>query len=126
MIKAHELRIGNYILGPMGRTGNIIELTVNGASCNLTTPHSLFNYDWIKPIPLTEEWILKFGLQKSNSEWWIRVKSPISEAEQFSIYQIGLSKFVFDISQHININLLYVHQLQNLFFALVGEEIEIK
>lgn len=157
MIKANELRIGNYIktYNSLCWVTTIFEKVPDNwdkifqntpptkediqrfhkwrggcilveSSDDIITPDLYCNDEITKPIELTEEWLLKFGLQKTNSEWWIRVKSPICEAEQFSIYQIGLSEFVFDINKHININLLYVHQFQNLFFALIGEEIEIK
>lgn len=87
-------------------------------------------YSDLKPIPLTEEWLLKFGfkfsfeLRKkcySNSDYSIifwffrngRVDARISGVE-FS-------------ENHKNKNrLIYVHQLQNIYFALTGEELTLK
>ena len=66
-----------------------------------------------KPIPLTEEWLLKFGFDKAVNGWW-------SSDEIFS-YRDGY--FGFGVDRHTKIQ--YVHELQNLYFALTGEELTI-
>ena len=65
----------------------------------------------LKPIPLTEEWLLKFGFRESN--------------KYLFKYKLGLKKrgdnYFYD-----NISIKHVHQLQNLYFALTGEELTLK
>lgn len=73
------------------------------------------NYDG---IPLSEEWLIKFGV-----ETWIignRFEIRRNFDESFTVYgwSGGESMFI--------THLKYVHQLQNLFFSLTGEELTIK
>jgi hypothetical protein len=82
--------------------------------------------EYLKPILLTEEWLLKFGFSKrdvlssvlydmKNPRFSIYLNPPIDKSNKWNI--LGIEK---------NINIQYVHQLQNLYFALTGEELTIK
>ncbi len=97
MMKANELRIGNYVYDNLGGV-----LKIKGISLDSTLSH-------IKPIPLTEEWLFKFRLMSIKTElgFWNN-----GDAIYFSY---GFEK---------SIELKYVHQLQNLYFALTGEELK--
>lgn len=65
-------------------------------------------------IPLTEEWLLNFGYTKEDSNFW-NLGHIVWE------YDGGV--FICDKN---GITLKYVHQLQNLYFALTGRELTIK
>lgn len=70
----------------------------------------------IIPIPITEEWLVKFAFIDF-------------EKQSFSYYVENNGEIVFkksglDILYDYPIQ--YVHQLQNLFFSLSGEELELK
>lgn len=71
-----------------------------------------------EPIPLTEEWLERFGFRKTfdspfeDFEW---SDNNLQLSENFDCY---LGKFTQPIQ--------YVHQLQNLSFALTGEELKLK
>jgi len=105
-MKASELRTGNYY----NQFGNILQVTGN-TICDLEkAPQSQL---WCKPIPLTEEWLLKFGLYK---DWIPSINSPWI----FNIHDDSKSNFAF---KRGGIKIEYVHQLQNLYFALTGEEL---
>lgn len=126
MVKANELRIGNLIIRKDLGNGNerietIIEL---GEKAVTSGPVKVIcQYSSLNPIPLTEEWLLKFGFIK---------ESDIS-GEFFSIskHRVYLFKetFEFELNTHDEhrFNLFksfqYVHQLQNLYFALTGEDL---
>jgi hypothetical protein len=117
-MEAKELRIGNWI-----KLDGELETTVD---CHDITqldvaPHSII----IEPIPLTEEWLLKFG------------KTKLGLSVQQSSYPDGDLYVGFDdkgicrlmnCSEGFNFGkeIKYVHQLQNLYFALTGEELIIK
>lgn len=62
-------------------------------------------------IPLTEEWLIKFGFERWNDVYNFYHKLNGVEIENGNIY-VG----------HGN-EIKYVHQLQNLYFALTGEEL---
>lgn len=78
----------------------------------------------ISPIPLTEEWLLKADFEKEiyNEYTDIYNKFPLqlfwNTANSFEYFhkQFG-GKFI---------KIQYVHQLQNLYFALTGEELNFK
>lgn len=101
------------------RIGNLFD---NNGNVNTVTPgviEALFESDkrsWIQPIPLTEEWLLKFGFEIyefDHKENQYRFKERL----------LVIRKGVF-CDYGTNVELKYVHQLQNLYFALTGEELE--
>lgn len=66
------------------------------------------------PIPLSEEWLLKMGFERCSCGGW----------KHLGKYKFHVEKdFTYKNSSILNIK---VHQLQNLYFALTGEEITIK
>ena len=91
----------------------------------------IFNPNMIKPIPLTEEWLLRFGFEVLNgSTVWANKKElnyDLSNEHQIFKNEISISDFKFI---YLNDNLIskidYVHSLQNLYFSLTGEELETK
>lgn len=74
-------------------------------------------YQPFKPIPLTEEWLLKFGFEEKYGY----IKNGVHLNTDYSLFiedEIGFNEWTADCE--------YVHQLQNLYFALTGEELIIK
>ena len=115
-MKAPELRIGNWI-NEKGKLKQVYSVS----------NHNAKDYSKLKPTPLTEEWLLKFGFEKdecefSNTEW-----SKYVPHASMSFYETenGYQR-LFDDHYDVGIEIKYVHQLQNLYFALVGEELTIK
>ena len=110
-MEVSELRIGN-VVSTFRAIGNYWSWTfishedIYSISCG--------NGNNFKPIPLTEEWLLKFGFERNGKKltFW---KIDLVEDEE------GI--FSFDESR-IYIDIKYVHQLQNLYFALTGEELK--
>ena len=147
-MKANELRIGNLItidnsvywaklrdipliVTHIGQTMNIKGESSHSVGCEHINQKPNTYYETysqfienIKPIPLTEEWLLKFGFEKLTD------KSRGFNSNSYT-YTKGISFIV-----HLNDKLLsvnfwqgnekkYVHEIQNLFFALTGEELTI-
>lgn len=71
-----------------------------------------------EPIPLTEEWLLRFGFEKDRSGYRLDDINSLSFSEN---YIVCWHDKVLGIKQ-----IEYVHQLQNLYFTLTGEELTIK
>ena len=113
-MEAKELRIGNYV-----RWNNtaVSQMELSDFSNWYNDENSHEYGDFIKPLPLTEEWLLKFGFKFKE------------EYKEFYLKNITLSVrknfFEFDYYGDI-VNIKYVHQLQNLYFALTGEELTLK
>jgi hypothetical protein len=114
MIKANELRIGNLVYDNLGDI-----LKIKAISLESGLSH-------IEPIPLTEEWLLKFGFERHHSDYSngvIYIKDvPNNNEFKWGVYPFELgSGFIINKSK----NLKYVHQLQSLYFTLTGEELTI-
>lgn len=113
-ITPQELRIGNYVFNEYSglMIVSLIDETfflskkADGSSNDL--------YDKANPIPLTEEWLLKFD--------WNGYKQFCINS-YFSIDTKGCLWYCGDFT---GIVLEYIHQLQNLYFSLTGEELTIK
>lgn len=128
-MKASELRIGNLIMWDSEKTQiEIISEISKGAiglesdtDFDTLTPIGLF-----KPIWLTEEWLMKLGFEKLDENTagciWVIVRNDIvfDDLKITQWYKPNRPKFE---RRHFGIK--YVHQLQNLYFALTGEELEI-
>ena len=124
MIAPQELRIGNYF--QESSTKEIIQ--VESISKDTVAFSGYFTKGWqAEPVELTEEWLLKFGFESNIVG-----------------YKIDNDRFIFELYFYDAWNLNYVekqkfgngsaelsgywkiHELQNLFFALTGEELTIK
>jgi len=108
-MKPNELRIGNWVRQRESDTYIQIEQYL---LCN----EELCHY---QPIPLTEDWFLKFGIERRQ------IKDLISyNTNQLELYQYASNnnKIFFEHADG-EVELKYVHQLQNLYFALTGEEL---
>lgn len=126
-MKANELRIGNYL---NYRDKERILIVSNLGSFRFETIcHNtgvIYGSDDASEyngIPLTEDWLLKFGftLDIGVGVWFSTQKHfPIWNAYSVIPYQYTL-----DNPSH-NINISTVHQLQNLYFALTGDELQLK
>ena len=102
-MKATELRIGNWVLSP---TEGEIQIE-NGWQID--------EGEDVEPIPLTEDWLERFGFEYSD----LNGDSGLWKIPPFQIYG-KYNQFIYDYELDVN----YVHQLQNLYFALTGEELK--
>ena len=108
-MKASELRIGNWI----------DEQGIENQVTDLTWRHGEFETNGTmlvecEPIPLTEDWLKRFGWEKSkeSSYFW--------EDNNFTIWFDDYGLYIESYIGKLRIK--HVHQLQNLYFALTGEE----
>ena len=133
-MKAGELRIGNYI---QDFNDNMLEviglhepLIYSIYPIGLKTNKTTTNAKEIEPIPLTEEWLLKFGFEKTK-QGSVKIYNAYVKNE-YSLTKnkiLDLWNFCINEPSHqtafLN-NIIYVHQLQNLYFALTGEELKVR
>jgi hypothetical protein len=110
-MKATELRIGNLVK-IAGSNYEIEVLNVTGSI--FLSSMGAQDIKKVTPIPLTEEWLLKFGFEKDNNFTWIGVGINIMQREGGFYIWLGA-----------DLLLTTVHQLQNLYHALTGNELTI-
>jgi hypothetical protein len=110
-MKASELRIGNYIQNSHGAISNVGIVMLGG------------QYDY-HPIPLTEEWLLKFGFEKKYQTFEFKGLNIDGTVVHFS-FDKWCSEYDIENCDFIEIpaECKHVHQLQNLYFALTNEEL---
>lgn len=102
-----ELRIGNLVYDENSQVHEI-------------TGHDLWSWEFadFKPIPINEEWLLKLGLAKDRNIY----------TKGWSYLYYFEDSYSFGINVECGIELRqikHVHQLQNLYFALTGKELEV-
>jgi len=112
MIKSNELRIGN-----------LVEQKVNsdsGTYCIITAIGLLTESDIdAEPIPLTPEILEKAGFDIDIDGYFV-IKKCLYWLDE-GVIQISLGH-----APLFNCPCKFVHQLQNLYFALTGEELPIE
>ena len=112
-MKASELRIGNWIYLPS-----------KSKKYQISSGHDIEEIegsDDARPIPLTPEWLERFGFERvlhDERDWYnypLGLINPLNNYEDHGYMMAG----------EFDLDIRYVHQLQNLFFALTGEELTI-
>ena len=132
MTKATELRIGNLIEFGRFQNGDFKIGEINAISkheiCVENRDERYLIQDCC-PIPLTEEWLLKFGFEKQTEQ---NQRYKIREGKfQFGEFVmdgdtlcIETDYYSYELAPLAEIH--FVHKLQNLYLALTGEVLTIK
>jgi hypothetical protein len=118
MIKANELRIGNIV----ERNGLNVRVTSIGAKDSMTDGgySELKN---IEPIKLTPEILEKADFVGGYENYYDHKKL---EGLQIQIDENGCWLLNDEFTQYYGKPFKYLHQLQNLFYSLTGEELNIE
>ncbi len=121
MIKANELRIGNLVQRPERLIIDALnEPKYYGVNITMLRDCEHYGKDWaFEGIPLTKDWVKKFGFFKFNNAWVV-TKPNEGIKFQFSLWE-DLSYNTGELKPPLE----YVHQLQNLYFVLTGKELKL-
>ena len=130
-MEAKELRIGNYVNFEFHKDcGGVkgVEVFISDLEIIL---HNSSKSKYYTPIPLTEEWLVKFGFKKDDEDDYcfkgfhvedrnLNLSLPIDKMlrlkDGFGCWSVG--GYLRDVK--------HVHQLQNLYFALTNKELKLK
>lgn len=114
MIKANELRKGNLIRW----SGHIVSVNT-GSEIDLMHAMAF-------PIDLTPEWLERLGFEKQDDgSCNIQIGSTIYLEFSRDMVCSVTPGIWFDYVCRTKSEIKYLHQLQNLYFGLTGEEITI-
>lgn len=114
MIQTNELRVGNYVWSTL--EGGKKEHKVESRDIALGTTGKIHSFS---PIELTEDWIKNLGFNKFQG---IYVKTK-KGGQQFIVDQTDRGNFRFVYTMSFFTCLYHVHELQNLFFAVMKQEL---
>ena len=128
-MKAEELRIGNLV-NFNDTIATVLELRENHARIEYMRSDTgmrystLVEYGRLEGVLITEEWLVKFGFKHKKTD-----KANCYTLNFFSLNFVNDGRYkgktfirVANFNPDIN-NFLFIHQLQNLYFALTGQEL---
>lgn len=128
-MESNELRIGNWVETPVTGCQQVVSLGIDEmeAARDFALPiNTCGKYSEYAPIPLTPEWLERLGAKEKKvpalpSEWVFVTESIELSWSPDRPWEVIL--FIVNSLDSIQIDCEHVHQLQNLYFALTGEEL---
>lgn len=116
MINANELRIGNYIMTLAG-IWPVVEILDDCITVNVEGQKIIFDYENNKPIELYPKLLDECGFV-DHETYWSDGFMAIKKIHQKYMLLIG--------SETTGRLFQYLHELQNLYFAHTGLELDIE
>lgn len=131
-MKIQEIRIGSFVF-QFGEVTRIVQLDVGGKTYHRINDMQVHKSSFLtggkicfEPIILTGDWLLKFGFERIFMHTF-QIKYNFIRDERILTIE-GEGGYVAFIGKKTNIisisTIQYVHQLQNLYFVLTGDELE--
>jgi hypothetical protein len=138
MINSFELRIGSWVRVTFsedevgfGKDYNSYITAIQQMKSMVFGDHHWHPNDKLEPIPLTEDILLKCGFEKfieqgsdhwypnQDGLWSLRLENN-NPLEYIFMIQVRVDEYL-----KLDTRYRYLHQLQNLYFTLTGEELNI-
>ena len=116
-MKSTELRVGNLVKESISGVVGMVDLFI----LNILEDNPNHSYEY---EPLTEDWLIKFGFTKHIEEIVVG-SADIYYTLSNPCWTLRKNGDNWDVKFWQGCDLLYVHQLQNLYQALTGEELTI-
>jgi hypothetical protein len=118
-INPHELRLGNLVYGKgrkMVRNSYMVRAVKNWAH------QTVMGY---AAITITDEWLKVFGFKEIDIWWELHHKNGsiiMVDKPDLIVCVDSYGSYSQDVAQLEHIK--YIHQLQNLYYAITGEELK--
>lgn len=140
-MKAKELTIGNWVKRnlPTDMTyAKVLEIIHNGLLVQDKDGYVGCSMNFIEPIELTEEVLLKIGFKKNKYDWWKYFPDRENEisilmTENYTTIEYAnlfhCPEDVTEVNYGSTLEFprrIYLHQLQNAYYLLTGQEMEIE
>lgn len=119
MIDVKELRIGNYVRpkndnGRESKIGTVF--AINNYLVSVNDNNNPYDYHLLEPIQITKDILSKCNFVKREWGDTVVYYNPLMELDAY--FRLNGVDY--------NIEVKYLHQLQNLYFDLTGKELEVK
>ena len=149
-MEANEIRIGNYVNLYDDFNAQVTGMTNTGDVWCVENPKNkecAWVISKIEPIPLTEEWLLNFGFDNwgLGTQWinqfesYVRyvLHNVLDGTSNFELHYVHSTygdmphnQYIISCDEDDRLNwgeeIIHVHQLQNLYHALTGNELTTK
>jgi hypothetical protein len=124
-MKASELRLGNWVNSKIYGDYQIVGMTAFDENSNVFKSMEWYpkgnKIEDIHPIPITIEWLAKLGFGKSEEHemgFNLNPNFGFYYDYHFQKLRVETENDDFELT-----NIYFIHQLQNLYFSLTGEEL---
>lgn len=125
MIKINELRVDNWVYNSYTKQNIQVYPMMIPQLHRLEKENGSLKDCNIDPIPLTEEILLKCGFRDVSSykDYWLTVEDDLTIE-----ISVRRNEMCFTCVSDVGLlcDVKYVHQLQNLYFAISGKELKIE
>lgn len=129
---AQEIRLGNYLNteNGVGEVFNILRSYVRVFLDNDLQENQV-RYEDLKPIPITKQWLLDFGFNENSTDCGTKFYTKEFNNEKYCdlAFIEGDKNGILEVCLFPYENFFryqYVHEIQNLYFALTKKELIIK
>ena len=117
-MEAKELRIGNNILFSDDSTiFEVVEIDKNGLHVKNDNEETWIELENFEGIKLTEEILMRLGFERNMY--------PLYSKDDF-VYNIFNKQVAINKQQITNVDICYLHELQNLYYSLTKKELTLK
>ena len=135
-MKVNELRVGNLVYDDEGFFSKVTGIKPIGEQVLIDIYHDsnevskgwMLEVDDLKPIPLTEEILLKCGFKRVPKNLYVDNLKDLRTAVTYlkgSIIWNESTRIVWVGNIALD-NIKYLHELQNLYYAVENKELEVK
>lgn len=130
MIHAKDFRIGNFVMFEEDQTVFMIyKIEFSGLSVKNKDEDTWIEIDSLCPLPLTEEWLLKFGFNKDYKKGYIGIDISnqdfvLTEPKVMGLFQ---SNYYYQFESggwQKYKEFKFVHELQNFVYSLFSIELQ--
>lgn len=137
MIDVKDLRIGNYVInGDYADIGTMMVHHVSDQDIHYESLCSVNSVEAsrINSIPITEEWLFSLGFVSMDLDYSVAYYIEYVKNVRFQVWLDGSCRIWYNAGKgwqehydnELPIHVKSVHQLQNIYFALTGKELEHK
>jgi len=95
------------------------EVELFGYDCDL----DYYSYEEIKPIPLTKEWLLKLGFHFDEDAMMGDTRGWQLDFNNLGVEFSFIGSELFDSEEYHHRGMKYVHEVQNYYYAITGNEL---